>query len=294
MAAYISNLINIMPKLAIMAGVRYDRFNYKGDKNNPDDDAKAYKKSTLSPKFGAVYQPILNKLSVFANYQNGFSYVNPEIVPIDIAKPDAGTRVQSFDLEHANQLEFGVKTNLFNNKLDTTASYYNITVDNKVMGYGPSKQQDGKVKSKGIEIEVNANPIEGLNLHGGFSYNDSEITASKSRPDLINKRFGEAGQENNYNLWIDYKFLDGGAKNFGLGFGFNGASNYNTMSAYPAVGEFILPSYIIFNASAYYEVSKFRISIKANNLTDKEYYKGWSTVNLQAPLSFLGTLMYKF
>ncbi|WP_299155995.1 TonB-dependent receptor [uncultured Tenacibaculum sp.] len=294
LSGYISDVVNILPELSVMAGVRYDRFQYKGDANDSTDDDKAYTKSTFSPKFGVVYQPILNELSVFANYQNGFTNVNPERVPIDLTNPAAGTKIQSYDLEQANQLEFGVKSNLFNNKLEATLSYYDITVKDKVMGFGASKQQDGTVKSKGFELELNANPIDGLNLRGGFSYNDATVTKSASRPDLIGKRLAEAGPETSYNFWADYKFLDGMAKNFGVGFGFNGASDYNTMVGYPTAGDFILPSYTIFNASVYYEHDKFRVSVKANNLTDKEYYKGWSTVTPQAPRAFLGTFTYKF
>ncbi|WP_420551875.1 TonB-dependent receptor domain-containing protein [Tenacibaculum aiptasiae] len=294
LSGYISDVANILPELSIMAGVRYDRFEYKGDANDASDDDKTYTKSTFSPKFGVVYQPILNKLSVFANYQNGFSYVNPERVPIDLTNPAAGTRIQSYDLEQANQLEFGVKSNLFNNKLEATLSYYDITVKDKVMGFGANKQQDGTINSKGFELELNANPIEGLNLRGGFSYNDAKVTKSASRPDLIGRRLAEAGPETSYNFWADYKFLDGVAKNFGLGLGFNGASDYNTMVGYPTAGDFILPSYTIFNASIYYENDTFRASIKANNITDKEYYKGWSTVTPQAPRAFLGTFTYKF
>ncbi|MDC1162517.1 TonB-dependent receptor, partial [Tenacibaculum sp.] len=293
LSGYVSNVINILPELSVMAGVRYDRFQYKGDANNPSDDATTYTKSTFSPKFGAVYQPILNKLSVFANYQNGFSYVNPELVPID---PSDLTKValKSFDLEQANQYEFGVKTNLFNNKLETTLSYYNITVKDKVMGFGPSKLQDGTVNSKGVELEINASPIEGLNLRGGFSYNDAKVTKSASRPDLINKRFEQAGPSISYNFWGDYKFQEGIAKDFGVGFGFNGVNNYDTMVGYPNVGEFILPAYTILNASVYYEIDKFRIGVKANNLTDKKYYKGWSTISPQQQRSFLASFTYKF
>ncbi|WP_435261132.1 TonB-dependent siderophore receptor [Tenacibaculum sp. nBUS_03] len=293
-SGYVSDVINILPELSIMAGVRYDRFQYDGDANDPTDDQKAYSKSTFSPKFGFVLQPIMNELSVFANYQNGFSYVNPEIVPIDITNPAAGTKLQSYDLEQANQLELGLKTNLFNNKLETSISYYQITVKNKIMGFGASKQQDGTVKSKGFELELNANPIKGLNVRGGFSYNDAKLIKSTSRPDLVGKRLAEAGPETSYNFWADYKFHEGIAKNFGLGFGINGASDYNTMVDYPTAGDFILPAYTIFNASAYYEHDKFRVSIKANNLTDKEYYKGWSTVTPQAPRAFLGSFTYKF
>lgn len=294
LSGYISDVVNILPELSVMAGVRYDRFNYQGDANDPSDDDKEYTKSTFSPKFGIVYQPILDQLSVFANYQNGFSYVNPERVPVDISNPNGATKIQSYDLEQANQLEFGIKTNLFNNKVETTLSYYNITVEDKVMGFGASKQQDATVKSKGFELEVNANPINGLNLRGGISYNDAKVTESKSRPDLVDKRLAEAGPETSYNFWADYKFQDGIIKNLGLGFGLNGASKYNTMVGYPSVGDFHLPAYTIFNASIYYEVDKFRISVKGNNLTDKEYYTGWSTITPQAPRAFLGTVSYKF
>ena len=294
LSGYISDVVNILPELSVMAGVRYDRFNYKGDANDPSDDEKEFTKSTFSPKFGIVYQPIVDQLSVFANYQNGFSYVNPERVPVDISNPNGATKIQSYDLEQANQLELGIKTNLFNNKLETSLSYYNITVEDKVMGFGASKQQDATVKSKGFELEVNANPINGLNLRGGISYNDAKVTESKSRPDLVDKRLAEAGPETSYNFWADYKFQDGIIKNLGLGFGLNGASKYNTMVGYPSVGDFYLPAYTIFNASIYYEVDKFRISVKGNNLTDKEYYTGWSTITPQAPRAFLGTVSYKF
>ena len=294
LGAYASNIINITPKLSVMASLRYDRFKYEGDANNASDDLQEYTKSTLSPKFGVVFKPILNEMSVFANYQNGFSYVNPEILPIDSTDPTAGVVLQSYDLERANQMEFGVKTNLFNNKLNATLSYYNITVDDKIMGFGADKVQDGTVNSQGIELEINASPINGLNLRGGFSYNDAKVTASDSRPDLVDVRFEQAGPKISYNFWGDYNFQDGFAKNFGVGFGFNGSGDYDTMVGYPSVGEFILPAYTIFNASIYYDIEKIRVSLKANNLADKEYFKGWSTITPQTTRAILANVAYKF
>ncbi|RTE53878.1 TonB-dependent siderophore receptor [Arenibacter aquaticus] len=286
LGAYVSDVINILPSLSVMGSVRYDRFDYQGDVNTDSDDDTEYTESTLSPKFGIVYQPILNELSVFANYQNGFSYVNPGYVT-DFTTGE--TTLQSYDVEEANQLEFGVKSNLFHNKLEATLSYYNINVDNKY--YWSTQTQDLAINNQGIELEVNANPINGLNIHSGFSYNDSEITDSPSATHLEGNRYGESGPEITYNFWADYKFLG----KFGVGAGFNGQTEYDTMVDYKAMtGSFYLPGYTIFNASVYYETNKFRIGIKGNNLTDKMYYSGWSTVTPQQTRMFLGTFSFKF
>lgn len=290
--AYVSDVINILPELSVMASVRYDRFQYKGDKNTSDDDETEYTKSTFSPKFGIVYQPVLNKVSIFTNYQNGFSYINPQYIT-DYSTGTAITTLQSFDVEEANQFEFGVKTNMFNNRLETTISYYNINVQNKYLFY--TQTQDAKVNSQGFELDVNTNPINGLNIHTGFSYNDSEVKDSPSALYLEGLRYQESGPDVTYNFWADYKFTQGAIKNLGFGAGFNGASEYDTMVGYKfATGSFYLPSYTIFNAAVYYETDKFRVSLKANNFTDKEYYSGWSTITPEQPRSFLGTLTYKF
>lgn len=283
---YVSDVVKVLPSLSVMASLRYDRFDYQGDRQTDTDDDTEYTESTFSPKFGVVYQPIVDQLSIFANYQNGFSYVNPQY----ITDFDTGiVTLQSYDVEQANQYEFGVKTNLFNNKLETTLSYYNINVDNKY--YWATQTQDLAINSQGIELEVNANPIDGLNIHTGFSYNDSEITDSPSARFLEGNRYGESGADITYNFWADYKFFE----NFGAGVGFNGQSEYDTMVDYKSVtGSFDIPAYTIFNASLYYETNTFRASIKANNITDKTYFSGWSTVTPQRPRTILGSVTFKF
>ncbi len=293
-SGYISDVINITPTLSIMAGLRWDRFEYEGDLNTTSDDETEYVQTTFSPKFGIVYQPILNKLSVFANYQNGFSNVSPELVPSDPNNPTSPLVLRSFDLEQANQMEAGIKTNLFSNRLELTVSYYDITVDNKVVGFGPAKIQNGTVRSTGFEVEINANPFNGFNIRGGFSNNDARYTDSPSAPELESVRFGGAGPETLYNLWANYQIPTGSLKGFGFGFGFNGASEQDLMVDTPNVGQFILPAYTIYNSSVYYQGNKFRVGLKLNNMGNKFYYKGWSTINPQQLRTLLANFTYKF
>ena len=286
---YASDVINFTDNLSAMIGLRLDHFDNEGDLTNLKDD---YDQTTLSPKFGIVYQPIKDKLSVFGNFQNGFTNVAPQLV----GNPKDGPQtLQTFDPEQANQLEFGIKTNLFNNRLNATISYYDIKVKDRVITDPSSifnKIQGGEIVSKGFEIEINANPIKGLNIRAGYSNNDSETTESDNT-EILNRRPLEAGPKTLYNFWANYEFQDGTLDGFGIGLGFNGASERFVIN-YKSTGEFILPSYTIANASIFYQADKYRIGLKLNNAFNKEYYKGWTTINPQTPRALLVNISYKF
>ncbi|OAD92399.1 TonB-dependent receptor [Aequorivita soesokkakensis] len=288
-SVYASDVLNITDQLSAMVGLRLDRFDNEGDLTTTEDD---YDQTTLSPKFGLLYQPIADKLSVFANYQNGFTNVAPQLV----GNPDEGPQtLKTFDPEQANQLEFGVKTNLFNNRLNVTASYYDIKVKDRVITDPASpfnKIQGGEVVSKGFEIEINANPIPGLNIRAGYSNNDSETTKSDNN-EILNRRPLEAGPETLYNFWASYEFQTGKLDGFGIGAGFNGASESFAIN-YESTGEFILPSYTVVNASVFYQANKYRIGLKLNNALNEKYYKGWSTINPQMPRALLANISYTF
>lgn len=286
---YASDVLNITDNLSALVGLRLDRFDNEGDLTSPDDD---FDQTTVSPKFGLLYQPILDRLSLFANYQNGFTNVAPQLV----GDPDNGAQtLKTFTPEQANQSEFGIKTNLFNNRLNATISYYDITVTDRVITDPSSpfnKIQGGEVVSKGFEIELNANPFRGLNIRAGYSNNDSETTKSDNT-EILNRRPLEAGPETLYNFWANYEFQDGKLDGFGLGFGFNGASERFAIN-YASTGEFILPSYTIANASVFYSAHKYRFGLKLNNAFNKEYYKGWTTISPQMPRALLANISYKF
>lgn len=192
-------------------------------------------------------------------------------------------------------MEFGVKTNLFTNRLNATISYYDIKVKDRVITDPNSlfnKIQGGEVESKGVEIELNANPIKGLNIRAGYSYNDSETTKSDNL-EILNKRPLEAGPESLYHAWANYELTKGKLKGLGFGAGINGASERFAIN-YVSTGEFILPSYTIANASIYYQAKKYSLSLKLNNAFNKEYYKGWTTISPQTPRTLLAKVAYKF
>jgi len=304
-SGYIANVFTPISGLNIMAGIRYESNEFKGGTlwiNN----LPAYNQSAFSPKFGAVYEIVKDKFSVFGNYQNSFKSNGYYI------SDNKGTSSLS-DPERANQFEGGFKGSLFRGKVNATLSYYNIDVKNTIL---PTTQpvldqsgvaipftfvqdQAGKLTSKGVELEVNAYLLKGLSLVGGVSYNDSKYI--KSAPETQGRRPGTAGSPWLASLYASYQILDGSLKGLGFGLGGNYANdhreiNNNIVENGVITGEsiFILPKYLVLNASAFYDTKKFRIGVKVDNFTNQHYWVGFTTANPQQLINALGSITYKF
>lgn len=291
-SAYVSDVITLTSRLSAMASLRLDYFDSEGDVTTDEDD---FDQTALSPKFGLVFQPWREKLSLFANYMNGFKNVAPaQVAEVDGSNP----RIKTFEPEHANQMELGVKANPFGGRLSATLSYYDILVTNRVMSDPENVYnsiQGGEVESKGFELDLTANPAPGLNLILGYSYNDTKVLKADGSSiwAVVGRRPVDAGAENLFNAWATYRFTQGSLKGFGLGLGLNAASELLVLDS-ELTGRFALPSYTLLNASLYYDAADYRISLHVNNATDEEYYKGYSTINPQRPRNFSASYSYKF
>ncbi|RED25147.1 iron complex outermembrane receptor protein [Flavobacterium cutihirudinis] len=287
-SAYVSNVINITPALSAMASLRMDRFMNTGDVTTKADD---FNQTTFSPKFGLVYQPIIDKVSLFANYMDGF--VNPS--PITDVLPDGSRQPRTFKPEHATQFEVGTKLNVFSDKLYATFSYYDTKVKDMVYtDYGATttiSYQDGGQRNKGFEAEIVANPVQGLNIVFGYSYNDALLTQGLA--DFVNHRPESAGPQNLANLWASYKFVEGDLKGFGLGFGGNYASDNKIMNRTVA-GVFTIPEYTVLNSSIFYGTEKYTLTLKINNIANEDIYDGWSTVHPKDARSAVASFSYRF
>ncbi|WP_149698899.1 TonB-dependent receptor [Chitinophaga sp. CF418] len=285
-SAYASDVLNITDKLAVQAALRVDYFDRKGtyDNTSGKTGADGYTQTALSPKFGIVYQIIKDKFSVFGNYQNGFK---------NVAGYDS-SKQKAFTPEQANQIEGGVKMDLFDGRLTGTFSYYDIKVKD-IVRTDPEHPlrsiQDGTQLSKGFEAQIIANPIQGLNIIAGFAYNDSKY--EKSSSDVEGRRPTTAGSPVLANLWLSYHLPISATRGLNFGFGGNYASETKVVNS-ASTGIFTLPEYTVLNASISYDTNKFRIGAKVDNLTDKHYWIGYSTMNPQKTRSITGSIAFKF
>ncbi|MBV7529463.1 TonB-dependent receptor [Chitinophaga sp. sic0106] len=293
-SAYISDVLNVTDRLLAMASLRVDYYDLKGYKDYISQTTGAgYNQVALSPKFGLIYQVVKDRVSLFANYMNGFKNVAPQTFPL----PELQYTMKP---QQANQWEGGVKTELANGKLNLTASYYDIKVNNillpatytapdgTVYNYN---SQGGVQTSRGFELEVGANPLPGLNITAGYSHNTSNLPEAPANTKGL--RPVSAGPVDQANLWVSYTVKSGTLHGLGAGFGGNYASE-NIVTNTVTTGQFILPSYTILNASVFYDVKKYRIGLKLDNLTNKEYFTGWTTIEQQMPRRFSANVTYRF
>lgn len=295
-SAYVSDVLNITPRLAAMLSVRIDRFDNRGSFNyssstEPLKNSK-YAQTSVSPKFGLSYQLIPEQLSVFGNYMNGFQNVAPVNQPIE-GYPT------TFKPQQANQIEGGVKLDVFNRKLSLSASVYEIEVTDITRSEVVTKEgveynvtvQNGSQRSRGVELDLVAHPLPGLNIVAGYAYNDSRYLLTTVN--LTGRRPNTAGAYNQANAWISYSVIKGKMKGLGIGVGGNYSGDNFTTNQKPT-GIHTIPAYTVLNGTIFYNTRSYRLGIKVDNITDELYWKGWSTLEPQMPRRVSASIAFRF
>jgi iron complex outermembrane receptor protein len=260
---YAADVLKILDGLVVSGGIRYDKFNLDNTYRNGVSAKDAFKQDSWSPKFGIIYN-YKNMISAFANYQNGFSNQAPAV--------SSTGNVTNYKPVQSNQTEFGLKFDLFQGKLMSTISYYDIKLKN-ILRQNPSNTtetiQDGEQTSKGFEADVIANPFPGFNFVAGYTLNKSEFVKVSSAA-LIGNRPSYT-PEQMANFWASYRMLKGDMKGLGAGIGMNYVSKIYINDA----NTFYSPAYTVFDATVFYDRSNYRFSIKADNLQNKKIWNAY-------------------
>ncbi len=178
---YFQDLISIQEKIKILAGVRWSwqeaqSETYNFISNSISKDEKRIN-SAFSPKIGLVYQPTSNT-SIFTSYSNSFT-------------PNTGVTIYNETLKPSiiDQYEIGFKKDFFKGILSTNLTLYTIinsnlaqtaelNLDGTPNTNSNIKILNGETTSRGLEIDISSNPMEGLTILAGYSYNDMKFTKS--------------------------------------------------------------------------------------------------------------------
>jgi iron complex outermembrane receptor protein len=173
----------ILAKLKATAGLRYDyesreaTFNGFGDavfsggvlsELNPDTTVSG-NYAALSPKVAISYG-LTDRSNIYLTYTRGFRAggVNAQRVPANVR--------QTFDPEYSDNFEIGYKAFLADNRLSISASAFliqwkNLQFFNLVAPFTYARENVGDAQSLGVELEVAAIPVKGLQVDAAVGIN---------------------------------------------------------------------------------------------------------------------------
>jgi len=303
---YLQDLVKLSSKFNLLAGVRWSYVDTKGiDSINLVTNAKTtgvtrYDKA-FSPRLGIVYKP-LKTISVFASYSNSFNTNTGQGINGSSIKPSV-----------IDQYELGVKNEFFNGLLSANLTAYRI-VNNNLAQTAPYlkdgtlnnnsniKLLSGETTSDGVEIDLSAHPLKGLDITAGYSYNymrfsktDTTLGSFKTGERLVNNPAHTA------NGTIFYTFANG--KISGLKAGVTvlyigdrfGGWNTDVIKTNPVEYRrriFSVEGFTTIDVTAGYTYKKISLLAKISNLTDTyNYYVHENySINPLPPTQFVATI----
>lgn len=302
--AYVQDLVSISSKIKFLAGIRWsmqqsEAVTTKYLVKDSVGKGKSAKVDAFSPRLGLVYRPVKN-LSVFASYSNSFTV-------------NSGTDVNGAALPPSiiDQYEAGVKNELFNGRVSANLTVYKIINNNLAQtapfladGVTPNnntalKELAGQTTSNGVELDISAQPVTGLNIMAGYSYNDMRYTKTKkAKGNYIEGDRLVNTPSNTANASAFYTLQKGTLQGLKLGVsaiyigkriaGWNNtqgqAQNYNRMIH--------VDGYTSLDCSAGYSFRKISLLAKVSNIFNEfNYYVHENySVNPIAPRMFTGTV----
>ena len=330
---YAQDFISLTKQWKVIAGLRWTYFEnmptintnfVTGEKKLTDNTATS--EQAFSPKVGFVYMPNDN-LSVFATYTNSFAANSGETSSEISTINTTGTAeevlalVQSISRQGIkpttiDQYEIGLKKNIWNNTLAFNLSLYQIDYNNYYQSYwyqnnsgavvtpdANLKEFAGKMRSRGVELDITGNPTKNISIIGGVSYNNSVYLDTPEKGYIEKQRLVRT-PATTANASVFYKFTEGDVKGLKIGAGAyyigDRLAGWNDTKSTEITRNgvsrsFELKDYIIVNATIGYEWNKFSLQGKIGNIFDTENYNVHEnySVNPITPRNYYFTLTYK-
>ena len=276
----VQDLVSVMDdKLNLLVGFRFSQFTtgnrYRGDAEEPEDNSNTTE-SKLTPRIGLTYE-VADGITLYGSYAESFSSVAPQ----------PGRGLENPEPLIGDQIEFGVKSSLLQDRLGVSLSYFDLNrknvlqfdiIDESGSISDPGNfraNQSGEHNSKGVELDINGKLQRNWQVFAAFSYFETEVIR-----ELVQNGESEpvdfAGKElpNNPNtklsIWTQYTFTSGlpgfyiGAGIFSQGdmFGDRLNTEENVIEAFTQV-----------DAMVGYQYRNVKFQLNARNLNDVETFQ---------------------
>ena len=282
-AFYVFDTLKLHPKFELNGGLRYERYDAKGDLPPiiilPTATApvifgttRAHVDKTdnlFNVRLAAIYKPI----QIGSFYISYGTSSNPSLSGLIYENAS----VTSLDPERTKTYEAGTKLDLLKNRLLATAAVFRVEKTNARTPQPDGTLQilDGRQRVEGIELGLAGNITDRWNILSGYTLLDSKITKSNAFTTVNGVRIYEVGHRfintprNSFNIWSTYRLpfdvnIGGGGQFVDLRY----VNTINTRS---------VDAFWLFNATASYALNRhIEFRLNANNLASKYYFDRFS------------------
>ncbi|WP_294325375.1 TonB-dependent receptor [uncultured Sphingomonas sp.] len=262
---YAQDQVSLTDRLLLVGGLRYDRFDdgVTVATGNRVTARSRYADSDVTFRGGAIYQPRTD-LSLYVSWSQGFEPQASASQATDAGGPFAPVT--------GNQWEGGVKSRLFDGRLQANAALYRIVRENILQvdpALPPVNGVDqlrpiGQVTSKGFELDLTTDLTRNWVLLANYGYNDARITATapgQAITNAVGNRFANA-PAHKLGFWTRYQLP---VIRTALAFGGEHVSRRISLA-----GQTVRP-YTIFDASITQQLGFAELMLRVDNLFDTVY-----------------------
>lgn len=279
-AAYVQDQVKITEQLQVIAGLRFDRFDFDFDNRIGADASRA--DEFVSPRLGVVYAPVQD-LSLYAGWakshlpQSGeqFSNLTPSLA--------------NFEPEEFENYEVGVKWQP-SDELLFTAALFRLDRTN-TLAPGPVAGVSvltGAQRTEGLELSLQGEVIDGWDIAAAYAWQTAEITETTSAAPAGRKV--ALVPEHSASLWNKVRLT--GRIDLGAGIIWQD-DRFATIS-----NAVVLPSYTRIDAAVYYQLTDdLTLQLNLENLTGETHAASShndNNITLGAPLTAKLTLIARF
>lgn len=258
-AAYVQDALYLNDSWIAVAGVRYQYYTQYAGKGRPFNVNTDSSDQKWTPKFGLVYK-LTPTISLFGNVAQSFMPQSSIASYIGNLPPEEST---SYELGAKFELFSGVTANIALFDIDKRNVLYNETVGDETIA-----KTAGKVRSRGVEMDVAGSLTDNLSIIASYGYTDAKVLDD---PDYAGKPMPNVPKHTG-SLYMTYDVHNVYAGNtLTLGAGGHAVSKRSATNG----ADYYLPGYGVADAFAAYKMKlQYPVTLQVNvkNLFDKTYY----------------------
>ena len=265
---YLTSRLSLADPLKLILGARLDWYDY--DAHGGVDNSSDYKVTRNLTRYAGLIYDLDDHHSVYVSYSDIFTPQTAKDVSATPLKPIVG-----------KNYEVGIKGEYLGGALNASVALFNVDQENRAVAVvvdncpqASCSVASGKVRSQGIDFELQGALTENWQVGGGFTYARTHTIKDAANPQDVNKQLDTDTPEKLFKLTTSYRF-QGPLEKLRVGGNVSWQSRmYNDIELTDGSSYRLKQgSYAVTDLMAGYKVNDhLDLQLNANNIFDRRYY----------------------